>query len=68
VAEIRAVLDGGPLPEAYAPKAREKLAVSFRRRRRWLWGLVLLVLIAGAGLGVRYLMRAESLPWLKPPG
>ena len=68
VAEIRAVLDGGPLPEAYAPKAREKLAVSFRRRRRWLWGLVLLVLIAGAGLGMRYLMRAESLPWLKPPG
>ena len=67
VAEIRAVLEGGPLPEAYAPKAREKIAATIRRRRRWVWGLVLLLLIAGVGLGVRFLLRAESLPWLKPP-
>jgi serine/threonine protein kinase len=69
VAEVRAVLDGGPLPEAYAPKAREKLAATLRRRRRWLWGSLLLLLVAGGGLGVRMLMRAESLPsWLKLPG
>lgn len=75
VAQVRAVLDGGPLPAAYAPRAREKLASTLRRRRRWLWVGLALVLVVGAGLGGRALMRAESLPswlpvpaWLKLPG
>lgn len=67
VAEVRAVLAGGELPEAYAPRTRERLALGFRRKRRWLWTVGLLVLIVGIGLGVRYAMRAELLPWLKLP-
>ncbi len=68
VAELRAALAGGALPERHAPKGREKLAASLRRRKHWLWGGALLVLLAAAGLGARYVMTAESLPWLKPPG
>jgi serine/threonine protein kinase len=68
VGEVRAALAGTGLPEAYAPKARDKLAVGWRRHRRWLWGGVALVLLIGIGLGVRWVMKAESLPWLKPPG
>jgi hypothetical protein len=67
VAQVRAALAGTGLPEAYAPKARDKLADTLHRRRYWLWGAVALAVVVGVAFGVRYLMNAESLPWLKPP-
>ena len=68
VAELRAALAGGNLPERHAPKGREKFAATLRRRQRWLWAGAFLVLAAAAAVGARYVMTAESLPWLKPPG
>lgn len=61
------VLAGGPLPEAHAPKGREKLAATLRRRRRWLWAAAAVVVLLAVGLGVRWVLRAETLPWLRPP-
>lgn len=63
VAELRAALAGGPLPEAYRPPRQDRLRLAIKRHRRWIWAAALLV---GLGLGaaaVRFAITSPKMPW-----